>query len=278
MSISTSQATTSRLVVAGAELYFEVRGNGPLVALHAAPMDATSFESLAELLATSYTVLTSDPRGINRSKVDDADRDVTPDERADDLAALIAHVDAGPAHVFGSSGGAVSALALLQRHPALVATVIAHEPPLGALLPDRDELYRRTAAMVRTYLEGDRLAAWREFLDMADIAMAPEMFEAVFGATPEGQQAADERFAFAHMELPTTFWAPDLGTLRTVSPALVVAIGEDSAGQLCDRAARALAAAIGIAPTMFPGGHIGFVEDPVAVATHVRTTLGARRH
>ncbi|MQA13433.1 MAG: hypothetical protein GEV09_04440 [Pseudonocardiaceae bacterium] len=36
----------------------------------------------------------------------------------------------------------------------------------------------------------------------------------------------------------------------------------ESAGQICDRTSTALAAALGIEPTMFPGGHIAFAEDP----------------
>jgi pimeloyl-ACP methyl ester carboxylesterase len=110
-----------------------VRGNGPLVVLVGAPMDASAFAPAADLLAADHTVLTTDPRGINRSVVDDPDQDSTPEMRADDLARLVAHLDAGPAAVFGSSGGAVSALALAQAHPELVHTVIAaRDHPLAA--------------------------------------------------------------------------------------------------------------------------------------------------
>src|SRR5215472_12609899 len=67
-----SLAPTARtLEVPGARLYYEVRGQGPLVVLAGAPMDAGPFGPLAELLAADYTVLTTDPRGINRSPVDD---------------------------------------------------------------------------------------------------------------------------------------------------------------------------------------------------------------
>jgi len=111
--------TAGTLRVPDALLYYEVRGSGPLVVLVAAPMDARSFAPLAELLATDHTVLTTDPRGINRSTVDDPDADATLDRRADDLARLITHLDAGPAAVLGSSGGAVSALALAQSRPEL---------------------------------------------------------------------------------------------------------------------------------------------------------------
>ena len=108
------------LVVEDAELYYEVRGSGPLVVLVGAPMDADAFAPLAELLAGDYTVLTTDPRGVKRSRLH-AGGTSTPEQRADDLARLIRHVDAGPATVLGSSGGAVSVLALAQAHPDPVA-------------------------------------------------------------------------------------------------------------------------------------------------------------
>jgi hypothetical protein len=44
-------------------------------------------------------------------------------------------------------------------------------------------------------------------------------------------------------------------------------------GQLCDRTPRALAEALGIEPTAFPGGHIGFTEDPDAFATRLRAAI-----
>lgn len=270
-----TQAATATLQVVGAELYFELRGTGPLIALHAAPMDAAAFTPLAELLAVDHTVLTSDPRGINRSRVDHRDRDVTPDVRAEDLAALLRHVDGGRATVFGSSGGAVSALALMQRHPELVATVIAHEPPLAELLGDCERVRIETDQMIQTYLAGDRRGAWRRFMETANIRLPDELFLAMFGGPIEGQAAADEHFFFAHMERPTTFWKPDLSALRDAEVDLVVGIGEDSPDELCDRTSRALAAALGIEPTIFPGGHIGFAEDPAAFAVRLRDVLKA---
>src|SRR5207245_8488500 len=105
-----TMTTTTMLDVPGARLHYEVRGSGPLVMLVGAPMDAVAFAPLAEQLAADHTVLTTDPRGIHRSSVDDRDQDSTPQLRAADLAHLIAHLDAGPAAVFGSSGGAVTAL------------------------------------------------------------------------------------------------------------------------------------------------------------------------
>src|SRR6187431_2224177 len=173
----TTLTTATTLAVPGARLHYELRGTGPLIALVGAPMDATAFAPLADLLATDHTVLTTDPRGIHRSTVDHPDRDSTPVERASDLAALLRHVDAGPATVLGSSGGAVTVLALVERAPELLHTAIPHEPPLQELLPDHADLYDRTEQMIATYLTGDTRSAWRQFMDIGNLQMPDEVFE-----------------------------------------------------------------------------------------------------
>jgi pimeloyl-ACP methyl ester carboxylesterase len=273
MTSTEARPTAGTLDVPGAQLYYEVRGAGPLVVLVGAPMDAGAFAPLADLLATDHTVLTTDPRGVHRSRVADPDADSTPELRADDLSRLIAHVDAGPAVVLGSSGGAVTALALTQAHPGQVRTVVAHEPPLDELLDDREQLRRDTDEMCATYLAGDVVGAWRAFFALADIPVPPEAAEQMFGGERDPQQVADERFWFAHELRPSVRWLPDAAALTSSRVRIVVGIGDDSAGQLCDRTSRALAAALGREPTPFPGGHIGFVDDPAAFAARLRAVL-----
>jgi hypothetical protein len=39
---------------------------------------------------------------------------------------------------------------------------------------------------------------------------------------------------------------------------------------LCDRSCRVLADLLDTAPTMFPGGHVGFAMDPAAFETRLR--------
>ena len=271
--VSTAPVTAETLRVADASLYYEVRGEGPLVVLVGAPMDARSFAPLAELLAADHTVLTTDPRGINRSTVDDRDRDSTPELRADDLARLITHVDAGPAIVLGSSGGAVSALALAQARPDLVSTVIAHEPPLNELLDDREELRAKTDDIIATYLAGDVEGAGRKFLALANIELPEPVFQAMFGVKRDPQDAADEHFQYVRMLRPTARWVPDVAALRKGQPRILVGLGEESGGELCDRTSRALATELGVGPTMFPGGHIGFAEDPARFEPRLREVL-----
>lgn len=273
ISPDTVSAPANTLEVPGARLHYEVRGAGPLVALVGAPMDASSFAPLAELLAVDYTVLTTDPRGINRSPVDDPDSDSTPELRADDLSRLLAHLDAGPATVLGSSGGATTALALVQAHPEQVHTVIAHEPPLVELLDDRAQIHAGAEDVIATYLGGDVVGAWAKFMAQANITLPDGVLEMMFGGDRDPQQVADERRWFAHEMRATNHWRPDLAALRSVRTRIVVGIGENSAGQECDRTARALAAELGIEPTMFPGDHTGFAEDPERFVTPLRAVL-----
>jgi pimeloyl-ACP methyl ester carboxylesterase len=185
MPTGTVPVTTGTLPVPGARLHYEVRGEGPLVVLVGAPMDADSFAPLADLFAAEHTVLTTDPRGIHRSPVDDPEADSTPELRADDLARLITHLKTGPATVLGSSGGAVSALALAQSHPELLRTVIAHEPPLHELLEDREQLHERSEDIIATYATGDVAGAWGKFFAQANIIMPEGAVEHMFDSAAQ---------------------------------------------------------------------------------------------
>jgi pimeloyl-ACP methyl ester carboxylesterase len=263
----------STLTVPGARLHYEVRGSGPLVVLAGAPMNADAFAPLADLLAADHTVVTTDPRGINRSPLDDPGQDSTPELRADDLARLVTHVDAGPAAVFGSSGGAVTALALVQSRPELVRTAIAHEPPFYALLDDREQLAAQNEDLIATYLSGDAIGAWKKFMEMARIELPDGMIEQMFGGDRDPQVLADERRWFDHELRGTNYWEPDLAALRGAASRIVIGIGEDSTGQHCDRTSRALAGALGIEPVLFPGDHTGFVSDPERFASRLRSVL-----
>jgi pimeloyl-ACP methyl ester carboxylesterase len=260
------------LRVADATLHCERRGTGPLLVLVGAPMGARFFAPAADLLAADHTVLTTDPRGIGASALDVPGSDSTPELRADDLARLIAHVDAGPAAVFGSSGGAVTALALAQRHPGVAHTVVAHEPPVTEVLDDRDERCAAIEDIIATYEAGDPAGAWKKFMVNANIHEGPPA-----GPPPDAQQIADERFWFRHEMRGTTRFRPDIEALRTGTTRVLVALGEDSAGQLLDRTSHTLAALLGTgAPVPFPGGHIAFVLDPPGFAARLREVLAGR--
>lgn len=264
---------TLRIAAPGAELHIEVRGHGPAIVLFGCPMDADAFVPLADLLAGDFTVITADSRGIKRSTVADRDQDVTPERLADDLSVILNHLGVELAAVFGSSGGAVASLALIQRHPEQVRHVIAHEPPLEELLDDHEQLRSNTEDMVQTYLDGNVIDAWKKFFVNANITMADQDIAGWINGRTEPQDAADEHFFFAHTLRPTTYWTPDLPTLASHTPRITIGIGSESAGQVCDRTTTALAAALGITPTVFAGDHTGFVDHPSPFAEQLRKIL-----
>nr|WP_024805144.1 alpha/beta hydrolase [Nocardia sp. BMG51109] len=270
---SSVPVTSATLAAPGVRLYYEVRGSGPLLVLVGSPMHTEPFAPLAELLAADHTVLTTDPRGHYGSALDDPDSDSTPDLRAGDLARILRHVDAGPATILGSSGGAITTLALLQSDPELVETAVAHEPPLAELLDDRAEQRVLRADIVATYRRGDEIEAIRKFFASTDMELPEEAFQRMFGdRTPAS--AAEDRYFYLHELEGTAGWRPDLDALRAVRERLVIGIGQASAGQFCDRTSRALAADLSIEPTPFPGGHVGFVEAPEKFAVRLREVIG----
>ncbi|WP_143588563.1 alpha/beta fold hydrolase, partial [Streptomyces albovinaceus] len=132
---------TYTLTTAGADLVYDVRGplptadGRPPLFLIGHPMDASGFVALAARFP-DRTVVTYDPRGLGRSTRADGRVDYTPETLADDVHAVIAKLGAGPVEMFASSGGAVTALALVARHPDDITTLVAHEPPLITITPD----------------------------------------------------------------------------------------------------------------------------------------------
>ncbi|MBL1077021.1 alpha/beta hydrolase [Nocardia sp. 2] len=270
---STAPVTSGILAVPDGRLYYEVRGGGPLVALVGSPMDSGPFAAVADLLASDYTVLTADPRGQGRSEIDEPDKDSTPELRADDLARLITHVDAGRAVVLGSSGGAVTALALAQARPELVSAIIAHEPPLRELLDDLAEISAAADQMIATYRSGDTLGAFKQFFAIAKLPLPEPVLQEMFGGERDAHALESDRRFFLHEFRPTTDFVPDIDRLRRISTEIVIGIGDESAGQFCDRTSRALGARLGIEPILFPGGHGGFMEQPDAFAKKLREVL-----
>ena len=135
-----TEPTTHTLDVDGATLTYDVRkadSPTPVLFLIGSPMGAGGFGTLASHF-TDRTVVTYDPRGVERSTKADPASESTPEQHADDLHRIIAALGAGPVDLFASSGGAVNALALVATHPDDVRTLVAHEPPLAAILPDRE--------------------------------------------------------------------------------------------------------------------------------------------
>ncbi len=264
---------THELTVPGARLHYEVRGRGPLLILVGSPMGVGEFEPLADAMAADHTVVTLDPRGYGDSPVDDADQPSTVELRARDVAAIMDDRGADVVDVFGSSGGAVTGLALMTGWPERVRTCVAHEPPLIELLADREQRRADTERVIETFHADGVHAAWRAFMANAGF----ELPEAAGEAPPptESEQRHAARF-FDHDLRATTGYRPDIAALRATHGRIVVGIGADSAPLLTHETSTKLADALGVGAQIFPGGHAGFLTDPVAFAEVLRTSLRAQ--
>ncbi|MBM3668068.1 MAG: alpha/beta hydrolase [Actinobacteria bacterium] len=165
------------LAVRGVELEWSERGEGaPVLLVHETGVDSAAWEPVAGALATSLEApgerrrgaraILYDRRGWGGSSAPEGYRRTTIEEQSGDAAALLERLGAGPAVIAGAGIGAVIALDLLLRRPALVAGAMLVEPPLLALVPaateqlsaDLDSLAqsadRGRDALVELYLSG----------------------------------------------------------------------------------------------------------------------------
>src|SRR2546428_7866125 len=147
----TSAIKTNTLEVPGASLYYEVRGAGPvLLMMPGGPADAATFRRIEDDLASTYRVVTYDPRGLSHSKLNEP----LDDSRmvqifADDVHRLLATLTDTKANVFASSGGATIVLEPAARHPRKPDTLGRHEPPS----PDLPRNSRKTRAANEDHIE-----------------------------------------------------------------------------------------------------------------------------
>jgi pimeloyl-ACP methyl ester carboxylesterase len=273
--------TEHTLDIPDGRLSYQVRGSGPLLFIVGAPMSSAHFAGLAEALAQDRTVVTPDPRGIAGSTLNDPEQNSTPELRADDVVALMDALGAGDADVFGSSGGAVTGLALAARHPGRVRTLVAHEPPLLELLPEAAERRAEVEALVETFHREGMGAAWQRFMAMAGFDVGDEGGDqgADQGAPaapqqqPSAQDLADSARFFAHELLGTTRYTPDIPALTGGPARVVVGIGAASGSLITHRTSTALAGLLGVAPVEFPGDHGGFLAQPKEFAEVLRGLL-----
>ncbi|WP_063010674.1 alpha/beta fold hydrolase [Nocardia kruczakiae] len=269
------------LSVPGATLYYEMRGDGPLLlSIPGGGGDAGVFDEMAEVLQRHFTVVALDPRGYSRSVLDNGPERQQVAVQADDAARLLAHLTDEPAFVFGTSNGAIVGLDLLARHPGRVRRLIAHEPPCFAVLPDASE-HLAMVAQVYDLLHTDGLAAaGARFLAGIGPAMkpAPEVSQlSERAAQMWARLAANGPLMIEHELREFTSYTPDYPALALVSDRLVLAVGRETRGCLPYRPAVEIAARLGSAVVEFPGAHNGIRTEAVEFAHQLVEVLAAER-
>jgi pimeloyl-ACP methyl ester carboxylesterase len=262
-----------------------VDGRPPLVMI-GQPMAANGFDTLTALLP-DRTVVRYDPRGLGRSERSDGGTDQDPATQAADVHALIGAVGGGPVDLFASSGGAITALALVETYPDDVAVLVAHEPPLMTVLPDAAEARRALQAVRDTYQAkgfGHGMAAfialtsWQgEYTDAYFAQAAPD--PAAFGMPSDDDGTRDDPL-LTDASRALTDHEPDVAALAAAPTRVVIAVGEESAGTYTGRTSAHTAALLGQEPTIFPshhggfaGGEFGWAGQPEAFAVRLREVL-----
>lgn len=106
----------------------------------------------------------------------------------------------GPVEMFASSGGAVTALALVAAYPNDVTALVAHEPPVILVLPDAEAAERARAGVRDAYdSKGSSvgmaaviaMTSWRgEFTD--DYSAQPSPDPVLFGMPTEDDGSRDD--------------------------------------------------------------------------------------
>jgi pimeloyl-ACP methyl ester carboxylesterase len=287
--------TTHTLQTPEADIVYDVHGplptadGRPPLFMIGQPMAASGFSTLASHFP-DRTVITYDPRGLGRSIRKDGRDEDSPVLQAQDVHAVIEALGAGAVEMFASSGGAVTALALVAAYPDDVLTLVAHEPPSIPVLPDAAAAERAGAGFREVYRARGRGAGMAAFMAMASwqgefteaYFAQPVPDPAAFGMPAEDDGSRDDPL-LSDRSLPVGAYHPDVDAIAAAPTRVVIAVGEETGNAFTARTARAVAHLLGQQATVFPSHHGGFLGpesgyggQPEAFARTLREVLTAQ--
>jgi pimeloyl-ACP methyl ester carboxylesterase len=290
----TTAIETHTLETAEARIVYDVQGplptadGRPPLFMIGQPMDAAGFRTLASFFP-DRTVITYDPRGLGRSTRSDGSADHVPTVQAKDVHGIIDALGAGPVEMFASSGGAVTALALVTQYPNDISILVAHEPPLVTVLPDAEAAERAMSGFRDAYQQRGWGAGMAAFIAMTSWrgAFTEEYFAqpapdpAQFGMPSEDNGSRDDPLLSKRSSAITSY-RPDAHALAAAPTRIIIAVGEESADTFTGRAAAAMAGLLGQRAVVFPSHHGGFVGGdtpyagkPEAFARTLRAVLSS---
>jgi pimeloyl-ACP methyl ester carboxylesterase len=253
-----------------AKLHYDTFGNGPLLlCIPGADGRGAVFHDAARHLSRSFTVVCYDRRGYSQSQhigAQDFKNRLSTD--ADDASALIAHLSTEAVAVFGTSSGAIAATQLLIQHPDRVHTLIAHEPPAFALLPEQS---RTQAAGLIEHI----YSLYRE----QGVQAAMEVFS---GGLSAGEEGAKMRFCMDptrgdEIRANSMYWFEfelrqytsallDLEGIKAEKTKFVPAAGITSGDGPGVGPITLIAHMLGKEVVRLPGGHISYMLEPEVFA------------
>lgn len=251
----------------GHELRVTVRGDGPtLLFLPGGIGLSTGYAPLVKLLSESYSLAMYDRRGhgpqARQAPVDPAT--MTVERHGADAAAVVDALGDGPIRMVGSSTGAVIGLELLATRPESLRGLLAHEPPLAAMLDDADRWLGWYDDIGRINALGEtRIAAEYFFANLVSDGLGEQP------AVPLLPSQLPDWEVYLRAEVPRVIrYQP-----ATAGDGLICAYGADGEGRWHARATEALARHVGGKAVAVPGGHLGPAYQPAGFADAVRALL-----
>ncbi|KAF2269968.1 alpha/beta-hydrolase [Lojkania enalia] len=270
------------LDVPGASLYYETVGKGPLLLFISGGNGAADiWRSIAMILSLNYKVAYYDRRGFSRSYLSvtepqDYDHRLYTD--VDDAYRLIKHLSNEPAIVLGTSSGAIVALELLIQHPAILRTLVSHEPPAITLLPDIEVLTVMQQEVYTTYRKFGIPAAMLKFATLyeGNLGAVAGLFS---GMDPKISpfMAGNSMLWFEREILPYPLHEFNLTAMESNKDLLMLANGKETdPSALQYRTNVVLGQKFGLNVELLAGGHTGYNLEPQAFAKDLVLALGKR--
>lgn len=288
----------SYLGVPGASLYYETKGQGPLLlCISGADGSCEIWRAFADCLKDKFTVvmwdrkrdtrtvqeersqLTYQPgRGFSRSYLNGAQGyEHRLETDADDAARIIQHLAPNElATVIGNSAGAIVALKLLVRHPDIIRTLIPYEPPLASILPDAEDLRKQHQEVYNVYRRSGMHPAFENFAEVtkADQAMVVRASDPRLGP----YQFSNTQYWFERefMFYPFAPFSVE-SELKPLKDKLMPVVGELSSREPYQyRANATMAEAFGLDLVHLPGEHVGHATHPKNFAEELLSALNRK--
>jgi len=254
------------LAARGVELSWSERGRGaPVLLVHETAAGSAAWDGVTLALEGSARAIRYDRRGWGPSTAPQGYARTTIEEQSEDAASLLESLAPGPAVLCGAGIGAIIALDLMLRHPALAAGAVLVEPPFLApmaratelLSQDRRELEetvpeRGADGAVELYLSGG----------LAALGAGAERLPEALGAEARERP----QVLFAELGAPAA-WSMPVGRLAEAELPSLILTGPSTPPLLAE-AARELHELLAGSEVREVGGATAppHIDDPAAVA------------
>lgn len=252
--MAAAQPTTGQYAnINGLKMYYEIHGTGfPLVLIHGggSTIDIT-WGRVLPTLAKTHKVIAVEMQAHGHTA--DIDRPLSFTQDADDIAALLKHLQIAKADIFGFSNGASTTLEVAIRHPQLVNKIIV-----------ASTFYKRSGAQPWFF----------PMMANASFEQMPQIFKDIFLAINPGKQ--DALYAMykrdvTRMQNFTEISDADIKAIK--APALIISGNNDvnTLEHAIEMARQIEHAQLAI----FPGGHGDYIGEITSLKPGIPPALTA---